>query len=246
VNVRFQVSPNYLGAVMKRWKLVVFAACVLVMYGSLASATEVSLYTESDFQPGQNQLRVRVFADITDVANGGALLSAGFVLNYDGGLTNPVAEKNVFDWFFGNSSDSKAYIEPDTTRDGEVIFLLGKIDENNPTQGISGYRVLLGSVLFDYSGSSPTAADLGLTDGHPGSFADFVTTKGTVLDKTVSYTVAKFRSTDSLQLQSVIRALQLLSGIEKIEPVRVAPDDITGDGKIDITEPLYLLQKIAH
>jgi hypothetical protein len=242
----YYASPNYMGAVMKKWKLVVFAACVLVMYGGLASGTEVSLYTESDLQSGQNQLRVRVFADITDVGNGGPLLSAGFVLNYGGGLTNPVADKNVFDWYFGNPADLQTYIEPDTTQDGKVVFLLGKLDENFPTQGISGYRVLLGSVIFDYSGSSPTAADLELADGRPGSFADFVTTKGAVLDAVVSYTVAEILSAESLQLQAAIRALKVLSGIETDKPVRLAPDDITGDGKIGIEEPIYLLQQIAH
>ena len=231
---------------MKRWKVVVFVACVLVMCGGLASGTDVSLYTESGLLPGQNQLRVRVFADITDVANGGPLLSAGFVLSYGGGLTNPVAEKNIVDWYFGNRTDLQKYLEPDTTQDGEVVFLLGKLDENYPTQGISGYRVFLGSVLFNYSGSSPTTANLGLADGHSGSFADFVTTKGAVLDSAVSYTVAEFRSADSLQLQGAIRALQMLNGIMTNEPARVAPDDITGDGKIGIEEPIYLLHQIAR
>ncbi len=231
---------------MKRWKMFFFVACMLFMYGSLASGTEVFLYTESDLQSGQNQLRVRIFADITDIANEGPLLSAGFVLIYGGGLTNPVAEKNVVDWYFGKPTNLKTYIEPDTTQDGKVVFFLGKLDENFPTQGISGNRVLLGSVIFDCSESSPSSADLGLADGHPGSFVDFITTQGVVLDAAVSYTVAEIRSYESLQLQAIIRVLQMLTGTETNEPVRVAPDDITGDGKIDINDPIYRLQQMAY
>lgn len=231
---------------MNRWKVAVFAVFVLVTHGGLASGTAVSLYTEGGLLPGQNQLRVRVFADITDVDNGGPLLSAGFVLSYGGGLTNPTAEKNIVDWYFGKPSDLQTYMEPDTTRDEEVVFLLGKLDEKFPSQGLSGYRVLLGSVLFDYSGPSPTEADLGLADGHPGSFADFVTTKGFVLDSGVSYSVADFLSVDCLHLQGAIRALQLLSGIVTTEPARVAPDDVTGDNKIGIEEPIFLLRQIAR
>lgn len=231
---------------MNRWKVAVFAVYVLVMHCGLASGTEVSLYTEGGLLSGQNQLRVRVFADITDVATEGPILSAGFVLNYGGGLTNPTAEKNIIDWYFGNPTDLQTYMEPDTTQDGKVVFMLGKLDEKFPTRGLSGYRVLLGSVLFDFSGSSPTAADLGLADGHPGSFADFVTTKGFVLDSGVSYTVADFLSVDCLHLQGAIRALQLLSGIATTKPARVAPDDITGNNKIGIEEPIFLLKQIAR
>ncbi len=238
--------PNEMGSVMKRWKVFFFTAFVLVIFGSLASATEVSLFTESGLVSSRNQLRVRVFADITDVTTDGPLLSAGFILSYGGGLTNPVAEKNIVDWYFGNPTDRNTYIEPSTTRDGEVVFLLGKLDEKYPGQGTSGYRVLLGSVLFDYSGSSPTAADLGLADGHPGSFADFVTTKGTVIDTLISYNVAEFRSADSLEMQGVIRDLQVLSGTVSNEPARVAPDDISENGKIGIEDPIYLLWQNVH
>jgi hypothetical protein len=168
------------------------------------------------------------------------------VLGYGDGLTNPVAEKNVVDWYFGNPTDLQAYMDPDISQEGKVIFLLGKLDTNYPTQGISGYRIFLGSVLFDYSGSSPTAVDLWLADGHPGTFADFVTTKGAILDADVSYTVAELCTVDSLYLKGAIRALQVLNGIDSNEPARVAPDDVTGDGKIGIEEPIYLLQQIAR
>lgn len=231
---------------MNRWEVAVFTVCMLVTCGGLASGTEVSLYTEGGLLPGRNQVRVRVFADITASANAGSLLSAGFVLTYGGGLTNPAPEKNIVDWYFGNPADLQTYMEPDTTRDGEVVFLLGKLDQKFPAQGLSGYRVLLGSVLFDYSGSSPTAADLGLADGHPGPFADFVTTKGAVLDSEVSFTVAEFLSVDCLHLQGAIRALQVLSRIKTNKPARVAPDDVTGDKKIGIEEPIYLLKQIAR
>lgn len=231
---------------MKRLKVVIFISCLLVIYESLASGTEVSLYTESGLLSQQDQLRVRIFADITDIADEGPLLSAGFVLNYSGGLANPVAEKNVVDWYFGIPTDLQTYLEPDTTREGEVVFLLGKLDKKYPSQGISGYRIFLGSILFDYSGSPPTPADLMIADGHPAPFADFVTTKGADLDAEISYTVAEFLSEESLQLQGVIRALQLLNGIVTDKPARIAPDDITKDGKIGIEEPIFLLRQIAH
>ncbi|NWH05247.1 hypothetical protein [Desulfobacter latus] len=232
---------------MKTWKKIFFAACVFIMQGGLASATEVSLYTESGLLSDQKKLRVRVFADITDISNGGELLCAGFVLSYGEGLTSPVAEKNSVDWYLGNPVNPLIYTDPDITGDGKIVFLLGKLDENHPAKGISGYHVLLGSVLFDYSGSNPTAGDLRLTEGHPGEFSDFVTTKGIVLDPSISYTVAGFHPADSLQLQGVIRVLELLSNIEaKDKPVRLAPDDITENGKIGIEDPIYMLKQISH
>lgn len=235
-----------MGAGMKRWKVIVLAAWIFVIHAGSAGGTAVSLYSESGLLPEQNRLRVRIFADITGINDGGSLISVGFSLNYGGGLTNPVAENNVIDWYFGSPVGLHTQIEPDTSQSGKITFLLGKLDEDDPSQGISGYRIFLGSILFDYTGDPPTAGDIELADGHLGSFADFVTNQGNVLDDGVSYTVAGIQSEDSLQLRGVIRSLQMLSGMVTAEPARVASDDVTGDGRIGIEEPIYLLNAIAQ
>ena len=69
---------------------------------------------------------------------------------------------------------------PDTSLAGEVVLLGGKLDLAAATDGVTGTRVLLGTVtLAPNSNAQPI---LSLSLGKPASFANFVATDGTGLD----------------------------------------------------------------
>ena len=157
--------------------LLVFVLAALIPLNSLAADVDVYVegaYTESD-------LAVYIYADI----NGPNILSAGVKLTYDTSeLSVTSAEKNESIWFLG----SESYMDPDTITPGEVVIICGKLDTADPTEGVSGDRILLGKVTFSRTGStmpfSPTLSiDYGKR-GPEGKYMNFVATDGTELDDT--------------------------------------------------------------
>ena len=126
---------------------------------------DVDVYTECAYT--ESDLAVLIYADINSPT---LLRSAGVKLTYDPlELTVDSAEKGPL-WLLG----SEPYMDPDTSTAGEVIIILGRLDTAAPTEGVSGERVLLGTVRFNRIGStmsfSPT---LGLDYGKRGPAGDF-------------------------------------------------------------------------
>lgn len=228
---------------MGRWIKVLCALWWLLLLSNPVYATTVSVYAESGLIPANNQMLVKVYADITNTATGGPLVSAGFKLTYGAPLSNPVATKNDNDWYFGTPQSKYTYIDPYVETNGEVVFLLGKLDQNAPQEGVTGQRVLLGTILFDYAGSTPTAANLGLSDGHEGNFVDFATVDGTDLDSNITFSISQVTSNNSLLLQDAVRSLQVTGGVTPSQPVRATNGDIDADGKIGIGEAINLIQQ---
>lgn len=225
---------------------ILFLTSLTLLIGNQAQSTTVSVYTENGYDESVNQLRVNVFADIGDDQNGGSVVSAGFKLTYGGGLTNPVPDKNVIDWYFGATPLTVPYIDPDTSSPGEIYFLLGILDENLPLEGVTGNRILLGSIVFNYSGGIPTSSNLSIEDGHKGAFIDFSTTEGIALDDLVFYSIGNVVPYENLLLKGVVRTLQTVSGTMSAEPARVANDDATDDGRIGLDDALHLLEQISR
>jgi hypothetical protein len=165
---------------------------------------DVDVYAEGAYTTGNDgNLTVYIYANI----NVGDLCSYGVKLNYDiDKLENPVAEKNETVWFMGDGTEAgnKTYMDPDTSTAGEIIFIGGKLDEADPTAGVTGTRKLLGKVTFSRTSGTktedPTDDGVGGTQdpkdyfeitlelGRPDpdyptiTFDNFVTAGGTVKD----------------------------------------------------------------
>jgi hypothetical protein len=165
------------------WKFLVAGFLVFVVSGFMPaySFANVDVYLEGAYT--ETDLAVYIYAN----TNGTELRSAGVKLTYDPSeLTVTSAVKNEADWYLG----SESYMDPETGTAGEVVIILGKLDEAIPEEGVSGDRVLLGRVCFARNESSmPFAPTLGLELGKlgpEGKFANFVDTAdpANVLDDT--------------------------------------------------------------
>ena len=156
--------------------------CALLMVGlasmpcSVLGAT-VSVYAEGAYT--DSDLKLYIYADITE----GPILSFGVKVAYPSSLTYSTATKNDSVWYFGNGSAEYDYMNPEDSDSG-VVIIGGKLDTSNPTAGVHGDRVLLGTVTFthsgvtDFSGVSVTYGRGTGTD----TFKNFVDVDGGVLD----------------------------------------------------------------
>jgi len=130
---------------------------------------------------------------------GDSLISGGVQLSYSTSeLSNPVAEKNEDDWFFGDGTTNHAYMDPEVdTTNGKIVYIVGKLKESAPTEGVSGERVLIGTVSFTrlstddpWQGTSGTSNrgmpvaffSLDLMLGRGADYENFVSTIGALLD----------------------------------------------------------------
>jgi hypothetical protein len=112
-----------------------------------------------------------------------AILSFGVKVEYPGELSNPVATKNEDVWYFGDGGPEFAYMDPEIGSGG-VVIIGGKLDTSDPTAGVTGSRVLLGTITFDYAGvTDPIGVTItyGRGDG-TGDYKNFVGTDGFVYD----------------------------------------------------------------
>jgi len=169
----------------------ILSSAVIAASSITAMAADVDVYAEGAYT--DTDLVVYIYANIT----GDPLVSAGVQLPYDNTkLTLTSAVKNTDDWYFGTTSVKYPYQDPQDTG-SSVVFICGKIDEGNPTAGVTGARKLIGKATFIRTdstdpGTSPEAyfgsTSLGLgvirTDGEV--FANFVTAGEAVLDNTAS------------------------------------------------------------
>lgn len=122
-------------------------------------------------------ITVNVFADLTNAP----LVSFGVRVLYDPyTLSVSTAAKNTQTWHFSTATGQAPYLDPDTATPGEVLIIGGKLDAASPLQGVSGKRVLLGTVTFGRLTTQTPKFSLAL--GRAVSYANFVTTTGNLLD----------------------------------------------------------------
>ncbi|MCL5097107.1 MAG: thrombospondin type 3 repeat-containing protein [Candidatus Omnitrophica bacterium] len=140
-----------------------------------APAASVEVYGEAN--SSGEITTVSIFADITN----SPLISFGTRLLYNPTDLRVVeAAKNSDAWFFSNGTAQAPYLEPDLSLQGEVLIIGGKMDGNNPLQGVIGNRILLGTAQFErLTHASP---EFELAVGRPQPYANFVTTQGRVLE----------------------------------------------------------------
>ena len=177
------------------WLVVACLAMCLMMWTSLASAT-TSVYAEGAYD--DTSLVLYVYADITDDA---PLVSQCFKVAYDPSkLAFSTASKNEAVWYFGNGGPDYPYKDPEDTGSA-VVILGGKLDTNAPQAGVSGERVLLGTVTFNRLSSDtpddPTAPEdyfgISLDIGKGGNFSNFVDVNGNCQDGSDLFTTITIR-----------------------------------------------------
>ncbi|MBU1195822.1 MAG: hypothetical protein KKD32_13385 [Proteobacteria bacterium] len=192
----------------------------LFLLVSAYAYADVNVIAEGTYT--DTQLTVTIFVDTTDLTNGDAdpIVSYGVKLIYSpADLTNPTVTENDTDWYFGSPEAPlpTPNTAPDTSTDGEVIIVGGKIDILEPTAGVSGPKVLLATVVFDRISESIPEVSLEL--GKAGTYANFVTNVGDVLD-----------GTDRINfLSSAITQECILNG------------DLNGDNRVNMSD-FYIMQ----
>ncbi|WDN88420.1 hypothetical protein BuS5_01388 [Desulfosarcina sp. BuS5] len=175
--------------------------CLAVILFSMLIAAHSTLAGVNVFAEGaytDDDLAIYIYAN-TNVEGLTVLRSAGVKLTYNASQLAAVsADKNEAVWSLGGEE----YMNPETSTPGEVVIILGKLDPDDTSAGVSGERVLLGVVKFNrISGQfDPENPELNLTYGKRGteipgsnpteySFKNFVDTDANVLDDTaVSFT----------------------------------------------------------
>ncbi len=227
-------------------QIVVVTTAVIVLTVSQGWSTTVDVYVEGGYT--DTQFTVDIYADISTTVQG-ALVSAGVRLMYPSTkLENPVASKNENDWYFGTSENRHPYIEPDVATPGEVVFLLGKLDQNDPLQGVDGVRIHLGRINFDRitAADIPGQTDFSLGDGKTAPFVDFATVTGVGLDDSVDFSILPVVARATLNLRGVVRILRVVSSMDTDVPIRAAEMDKNNDGVVGLGEAIFLLQEAAR
>ena len=166
------------------------AVCALVMallwVPVAAVAADVDVYAEGAYT--DSDLVLYIYADIANEP----ILSFGVKVAYPSTLTYSGAAKNESVWYFGDGAPEYSYMDPEDDGSGTII-IGGKLNTSNPTQGVQGDRVLLGTVTFTHSIVDPQDADFsavsvtyGRGDG-TGDYKNFVDVDGDVVDGAVLF-----------------------------------------------------------
>jgi len=226
----------------RKSSLIILAVLLLWALPAVALA-QVSVYAEGAYTG--TDLVVNIYADIT----GNPLCSYGVTLSYDADrITVATATKNEDVWYFGTTSAKQPYMNPDTSTSEQIIFIGGKLDTDDPTEGVIGSRVLLGTATFNRKAGQDTVFGIGLSIGktHP-PFDNFVTTSKVVLDGSVTYgSAAIFERGDangdgSINSTDYVAIRNLLTSTSP--PVYA---DCNGDGLVNSTDYVCVRNKLPH
>lgn len=235
---------------MKDKRNILFIALVVFLMGvglpavsMAADVTTECAYTDTD-----------VVCYIYTNAGTPGLISAGVNIGYDDfELTVSTATKNEAVWYFGDGTPAgnHAYMNPETATAGEIVYIVGKLDEGAPSAGVSGARVLIGTATFTRNSTTDPGADpaafFGISTGlgrMTGSFVNFADTSGANLDSPFNSTTTVVERGDANADGSVnildVRTLRQNLGSSDA-PVWV---DCDGDGSITILDVRCLRQQI--
>lgn len=169
---------------LKRLLMCVPLLVCMVCIPCSAIGANVSVYAEGAYT--NNDLEIYIYADITN----GPILSFGVRVEYPSTLTYVEATKNESVWYFGDGSSEFSYMDPEPDGSG-VVIIGGKLDTSNPTEGVEGSRVLLGTVKFSHSGVtdfSTVSVTYGRgTGAESDTFKNFVDVDGGIVDGGVTF-----------------------------------------------------------
>jgi hypothetical protein len=214
----------------------VFALLPTISFAAVAVSAECAWRVD--------ELVCYIYAD----TGGNAIISGGVELSYSTAqLSNPVATKNEDDWFFGEEAGGThfPYMDPvvDETN-GRLVYVVGKLKESAPTEGVTSDRVLIGMATFDRTSATKPCPDpttffgLGLALGRGAPYANFVATDGALMDSGATFAVLAYPRGDAeedcdvdvfdiLENQNIITA----SGFSHWA-------DCEGDGDVDVFDIL--------
>ena len=215
--------------------------CVLFLVCALAPAIafgQVTVFAEGAYT--ETDLAVYIYAN----TNGTELRSAGVKLIYEpSALTVTSAEKNEAVWYLG----SETYMDPETATAGEVVIILGKLDTEATSVGVSGDRVLLGKVRFTHGGLMSFTLNLDYGKRGPANeFKNFVATDQTVLDDSaVTFGTITVKERGDANGDGGVDIRDIRSLRQKIGvPDNPCWVDCNGDESVDIRDVRCLRQKI--
>lgn len=203
-------------------------------------SADVDVYAEGAYT--DTDLVVYLYADI----NAENILSCGVKLTYNPiDLSVSSASKNESVWFMGDGTTNHAYMEPDTSNPGEIVYILGKLDTNAPTEGVAGTRVKLGEVVFNRLNTN--MPNISLSIGKPTPFDNVVTVGGSVLDDTgvafLANTVVERGDANADGTIDIRDIRALRQGIGSPDDASIWVD-CNGDGSVDIRDVRCLRQKM--
>lgn len=176
---------NSLGKIFRVAVLLALIGIVFVPVSAFAlNVYAEGAYTDSD-------LVVYIYADIdTNV------VSFGVKLSYDNTkLAVTSAQKNEAVWYMGDGNNNYAYADPEVGTSG-VVIIGGKLDINDPTAGVVGNRVLLGTVTFSRTDTNDPYSDpsgpesyfgIGIELGKAHPYVNFASTDGDPMDQNVTF-----------------------------------------------------------
>ena len=187
---------------MKRLGTILSVLMLLGLAFAAKALAAINVYAEGAYTG--TELMVDIYADLPVTE---ALISGGVSLQYKvSQLTAPNPEKNRNVWFIGDPNTVPPgvdYFPPKISEsgdDGEIIFILGRLDTSVSNQtGVTGNRVLLGTVIFqlnpNYVIPSPPAAPFTLNLDFARARTDFNTSFGQYVN---------FASVDGMDLDSEV------------------------------------------
>jgi hypothetical protein len=224
---------------------IVLAVCLGFAFTPLPGySADVDVYAEGAYNATNFDLYI--YADI----NVGPILSFGVKVNYPPELTFISATKNEAVWYFGNGTAEHSYMDPEISPEGGVIIIGGKLNTNDPDEGVTGNRVLLGKVTFTHGGVTDFSG-VNLTYAHgdgSGAFSNFVGVNGDVKDGGgVSFAVeihergdANGRDGINVQDISTVRYFMTNGGI--LYPWI----DCNSDGEVDVRDISCIRYNMTH
>jgi len=207
-------------------------------------AADVDVYAEGAYT--DTDLVVYIYADI----NTTNIVSFGVRLFYDSSkLTVASAQKNEAVWYMGDGTNNYPYQDPQDLGNG-VLFIGGKLDVNNPTAGVGGTRVLLGTVTFNRTESgvptSPAEGYFGISLdlGKASPYVNFASVAGDNIDTGVGFSAIVRERGDAngdgrISVQDILRAKTYI-GNPNFPPFV----DCNNSGDISVQDLLCIKSKI--
>jgi hypothetical protein len=212
----------------RRSPCLILAALVLMLLPAAALAADVDVFAEGAYSYNRTtpatagKLVVYIYANINTGAD--PLCSYGVKLTYNSTrLGSPLAAKNTAVWYMGASSPGNTYMEPDISTAGQIIFVGGKLDTASPTAGVTGQRVLLGTVSFTRLDNANVTSDpagyfgIGLALGKASPYDNFVTVGGEKKDPATAFTYKVVEAGDAnangaINSGDAQRVMQIING----------------------------------
>lgn len=148
---------------------------LLAMASAIGSQAAVSVYGVAS--SSGEFVTVRAYATITTTP----VVSFSLRMFYNRNLLYVAsASKNEVIWHLSDGSRNLPYMDPDSSRPGEILIVGARMEPGDPMGGVLGNGVLLGTAVFGRLDRDTPKFEV--TIGRTGDYASFVTTTGVTLE----------------------------------------------------------------